>query len=275
MPIANIGSSNIYYEMHGAGEPVLMIPGLGLDHNYYSLGLPSMSPHMQAITVDPRGVGASSKDEGAYSVASWADDFASLIEVLGHESVHVLGTSLGGTIALALALRHPEKVSSLIVVGAFSELNESVYLNYSLRKRLIQQIGLSEEMADFIALWILTPGFIETDAGKRVAADMRANIQQNSPNRYIKFLDAILELGKRTPDFEPPLTAQLHKIKVPTLVACADNDHFIPARLSRVIAERIAGAQYATVPDGGHIPFVERPEVVADMIVSFIQSLKS
>lgn len=276
MPLQKVNGTEIYYEVSGKGDPVLMIPGLGLDHTYYAQGLPSLEPHMTAITVDPRGVGRSRKDNVEYTVDLWADDFAALIDSLGHGPVNVLGTSLGGSIALALAARHPDKVKSLMAVGAFSELNESVHLNYSLRKRLIGKIGLSEEMADFIALWIMTPEFIETDAGAAIAQNMRQNIQKNDPKLYVGFLDAILKLGKREKNGPtPPLTAQLSKIKVPTLVASADNDHFIPAKLSKIIAAEIKHARYADVPQGGHIPFIERPQAVAGVIVDFLKSVKS
>lgn len=274
MPLVEVNGTELYYEESGRGDPVLMIPGLGLDHTYYSLGLPSLQPHMRAITVDPRGVGKSSKDDCEYSVEVWADDFAALIDHLGCPSMHVLGTSLGGSIALSMAVRHPAKVRSLMAIGAFSELNESVYLNYSLRKRLLAKIGMCEELADFIALWIMTPDFIETEAGANIARDMRRNIQKNSPALYLSFLDAILRLGKREAGgAQPPLTAQLDKIRAPTLVACADNDHFIPASLSRIIASRIPNARYADVPKGGHIPFIERPQAVAAVVVEFLNSL--
>lgn len=274
MPLAQVNQTEIFYEISGQGEPVLMIPGLGLDHTYYALGLPDLTPHMQTITVDPRGVGQSRKDDVNYTVDLWADDFAALVDALGHKSVHVLGTSLGGSIALSMAARHPDKVKSVMAVGAFSELNESVYMNYDLRKRLIGKIGLCEEMADFIALWIMTPQFIETKAGAAVAQNMRANIRKNNPKLYVSFLDAILQLGRRTEGgAEPPLTAKLKNITAPALVACADNDHFIPASLSQVIAKAIPHARYADVPKGGHIPFIENPAAVSKVIVEFLKSL--
>jgi pimeloyl-ACP methyl ester carboxylesterase len=274
MPTISANGATIFYQSEGAGEPLLMIPGLGLDHTYYAQGLPYLTPSVRTITVDPRGVGQSSKDQVVPSVDLWADDFAAFIEAMGEGPMHVLGTSLGGSIALSLAARHPARVKSLIAVGAFSELNESVHLNYSLRKRLIAKIGLSEEMADFIALWIMTPQFMESEAGAAIAANMRRNIQKNDPVRYTGFLDAILDLGKRECGGPvPALTARLSSITAPTLVACADNDHFIPASLSRVIADAIPGAQYVDVPKGGHIPFIEQPEAIARAVVAFLTSL--
>ena len=95
-----------------------------------------------------------------------------MIDKLGFGPIHVLGSSLGGSMALALAQRHPGKLKSLIVVGGFSELDRATELNFRLRLRLIEKLGMSEEVADYMGLWTLTRKFINSDAGY---ATMRAN----------------------------------------------------------------------------------------------------
>ncbi|MCO1577326.1 alpha/beta hydrolase [Crossiella sp. SN42] len=275
MPYADVNGTRLYYQDVGTGEPMILIPGLGLDHTYYALGVPALSAELRTIAVDLRGVGRSTKDEDVeYSVRLWAEDIALLIEHLGLAGAHVLGTSLGGSIALALAARHPAKVRSLIAVGAFSELNLSVELNYSLRKRLIAKLGMSEDVADFIALWIMTPGFLESEAGREVAANIRAGVRENSPEIYRAFLDAILALGRREPGGAvPPLTAALSSITAPTLVACADNDHFIPAELSALIHRAIPHSKFVEVSGGGHIPFIEAPDRITREVLDFVRAL--
>ncbi|MEV6322887.1 alpha/beta fold hydrolase [Nocardia sp. NPDC051787] len=277
MPFADVNGTRIHYQIEGAGEPLVLIPGLGLDYTYYQLGVPAMSAAVRTIAVDPRGVGQSDKDPNCeYSVEVWADDIAALITALGYDNAHILGTSLGGSIACALAVRHPDKVRSLIAVGAFTELNRSVELNYALRRRLIAKIGMSEEMADFIALWIMTPQFLESEHGQQVAANIRAGVKRNSPDTYVAFLDAILRLGRRETGGQPqPLTAALEKITVPTLVACADNDHFIPAELSKVIHDAIPHSTFVEIPGGGHIPFIEAPDLISATAVDFIESVSN
>jgi pimeloyl-ACP methyl ester carboxylesterase len=262
MPFADINGTRIHFQIEGEGEPLILIPGLGLDYTYYQLGVPAMSAAARTIAVDPRGVGRSDKDpHETYSVEIWADDIAELITALGYDDAHVLGTSLGGAIACSLAVRHPEKVRSLIAVGAFTELNRSV--------------EMGEEMADFIALWIMTPQFLESEHGRQVEANIRAGVQRNSPETYVAFLDAILRLGRRESAGQPqPLTAALSKITVPTLVACADNDHFIPAELSKVIHAAIPHSTFTEIPGGGHIPFIEAPDLIASTVVDFIGSVQ-
>ena len=276
MPLAKVNNTSVFYEVKGSGDPLFLIPGLGQDHGYYELAIPRLSAHVQTITLDPRGIGQSDRSGHSFSVEQWADDFAALVDYLEFDSVNVLGTSLGGATALAMAVNHPQKVRSVIAVGAFTELEESVRLNYDLRKRLVARIGMSEEMADFVILWTLTAEFLDTPTGAVVASHARKSVMDSSAADYTGFLDAILSLGKREPGTpEPYLTAQLDRIKAPTLVACSDNDHFIPAGLSKVILHRVPNALYAEIHGGGHIPFVEQPDAIAKVVIDFLSSLRT
>jgi pimeloyl-ACP methyl ester carboxylesterase len=274
VPLININNTEIFYEIQGEGQPILLIPGLGLDHTYYRLGEPLLRKHFKTILVDPRGIGKSRKDDVQYTAELWADDYAALLDALNIPQAHVLGSSLGGTVALAMGVRHPNKVSSLVIAGGFSELTKSVEMNYSLRKKLIPKIGMGEEMAEFMGLWIMTREFIDTEDGQRVLEASKKNVQQNSADLYIRFLDSILRLGRRTSGGElPPLTKQIQSIKCPTLVLCANNDHFIPSSLSHVIAENIKGSVYEEITNGGHIPFIEKPAESAQSVVNYLKSL--
>ena len=275
MPEIEIPSARLHYATSGTGEPMLLIPGLGMDHTYYRLGAPLLSRHLQVLAVDPRGIGRSTKSPPPYSVEGWADDFAAMIDQLGFGPIHVLGSSLGGAMALALAQRHPDKLKSLIVVGGFSELDRATELNFRLRLRLIQKLGMSDEVADYMGLWTLTRKFINSDAGYAVMRANQANIRANSAESYSAFIDALLKWGRCQPgqEQEPKFTTLLASIKGPTLVVTSDNDHLIPRELSELIAARISGAKLVVMPGAGHIPFMEQPEQVTRIVLDFVSGL--
>jgi pimeloyl-ACP methyl ester carboxylesterase len=269
------GATTLHYATSGAGEPILLIPGLGLDHNYYRFGIPLLSRHLQVLAVDPRGIGRSTKSPPPYTVEAWADDFAVMIDKLAFGPIHVLGSSLGGSMALALAQRHPGKLKSLIVVGGFSELDRATELNFRLRLRLIEKLGMSDEVADYMGLWTLTRKFINSDAGFATMRANQANIRANSAQSYSAFVEALLKWGRCQPgqEREPKFTALVDSIKTPTLVVTSDNDHLIPKELSDLIASRIAGAKLIVMPGAGHIPFMEQPEEVVRIVLEFLAGL--
>jgi pimeloyl-ACP methyl ester carboxylesterase len=269
------GATTLHYATSGAGEPILLIPGLGLDYKYYRFGIPLLSRHLQVLAVDPRGIGRSTKSPPPYTVEAWADDFAVMIDKLAFGPIHVLGSSLGGSIALALAQRHPSKLKSLIVVGGFSELDRATELNFRLRLRLIEKLGMSDEVADYMGLWTLTRKFINSDAGFATMRANQANIRANSAQSYSAFVEALLKWGRCQPgqEREPKFTTLLDSIKTPTLVVTSDNDHLIPKELSDLIAARLAGAKLVVMPGAGHIPFMEQPEEVVRIVLQFLEGL--
>jgi pimeloyl-ACP methyl ester carboxylesterase len=178
--------------------------------------------------------------------------------------------------ALALAQRHPERVRSLTVVGGFSEIDRATELNFRLRLKLIEKLGMSDEVADYMGLWTLTRKFINSDAGYAVMRANQANIRTNSAESYSAFVEALLRWGRcqSGQEREPKFTTLLPSIKAPTLVVTSDNDHLIPQELSDLIAARIPGARFAVMPGAGHIPFMEQPENVVRIVLEFLDGLR-
>jgi len=275
MPLAQVNGTELWYAIEGAGEPVMLFPGLGLDHMYYRLGAPLLSDRFKVVLLDPRGIGQSRKDppgQVTYTPELWADDFAALARHLKFDKVNVLGSSLGGAMAMAFAEKYPDLTKSLIVVGGFSELDRALETNFRLRKKIIAKLGMGEEIADFMGLSTMTREFMATDAGLEVMRANQANVRNNSPELYTAFLDSILWWGRRLPgqENEPLFTTRLKNIRCPTLVIAGDNDYFIPTFFSKMIAENIPGAQYREVKAGGHIPFVEKPQDTAALVIEFL-----
>lgn len=120
MPTTRVNDISIYYETHGEGEPLILIGGLANDVTDYTDRtkiVPELSRHFQAIAFDNRGVGRTDKPDIPYSIPMMAEDTAGLLDALGVGKVHVMGISMGGRIALELALRHPNRVNKLVLVS--------------------------------------------------------------------------------------------------------------------------------------------------------------
>lgn len=278
MPVASVNGTELWYLVQGQGQPIILLPGLGLDHNYYRFGEPLLRAEMKTILVDPRGLGGSRKDSPKdvhYTPELWADDFAALVKQLGLGPVHVLGSSLGGCMAQAMAVRHPELCRSLIPIGSFAAADRAMTMNFELRKKIIAKLGMDEEIGMFMALFTLTREFMDTDAGLAVMEANKGTVRANSVEHYTAFIDAVLWFARRLPGQEktPSYLGELAKVKCPTLVLAGDNDYFIPASFSKQIHQAIKHSKYAEIASGGHIPFIEKPNDTANVVLDFLRSV--
>lgn len=117
MPLVPVNDITMYYESHGAGDPLVVIGGLGLGVSELQPLIAALAADHEVIAVDNRGSGRSSKPPGPYTIEQMAADVAALLRCLGLSRAHVLGISMGGRIAMSLALDHPEIVDRLVLVS--------------------------------------------------------------------------------------------------------------------------------------------------------------
>jgi len=108
--------ARIHYEVHGAGDPVLLIMGLGSNAYGWHRTIPWLSERYRVIAFDNRGTGRSDVPRGAYSVAQMAADAATVLDAAGEQTAHVCGASLGGMIAQGFAAAYPERLRSLVLI---------------------------------------------------------------------------------------------------------------------------------------------------------------
>jgi pimeloyl-ACP methyl ester carboxylesterase len=133
MPTVRVNDIDMYYEIHGEGEPVVLIAGLNSDHTLYRQIISPLAQSYKVVAFDNRGVGQTDKPDIPYSIEMMADDTAGLLNALGIEQAHILGTSMGGRIATALALRHPQQVKSLILVSTIVKSLKGTRMTWSRR----------------------------------------------------------------------------------------------------------------------------------------------
>ena len=117
MPYIKVNDIRMYYEIHGDGEPLVLIVGLATDISEWEGIICWLAKKYQVLAFDNRGAGLTDKPDTPYSIDMMADDTAGLMQTLGIEQAHIVGISMGGRIALALALRYPESVKKLALVS--------------------------------------------------------------------------------------------------------------------------------------------------------------
>src|SRR5258708_6484535 len=117
MPYVRVNDIQMYYELEGEGEPLALIVGLGTDISEWDVIIRWLANKYQVLAFDNRGAGRTDKPDIPYSIEMMAEDTAGLMQALGMKQARVLGISMGGRIALTLALRYPERVKKLVLVS--------------------------------------------------------------------------------------------------------------------------------------------------------------
>lgn len=214
-----------------------MIPGLGSGISDYDRIVDALGRGLYVVGLDNRGAGRSEKPDLPYTIEMMADDAAALLQTLGIGPVHVLGHSMGGRIALDLALRHPDHVKSLILVSTGARAPPET-------RRRVRFLG---------ALSRRNPVLQRLD---------------KNPQPYYAFLRQFD--ASRMYD----ATARLQEIAVPTLILHGATDRLAPRGLAEEMHSRIRGSKMVTVP-GGHLAFFFRPVPFMEAITSFLGALSA
>ena len=133
MPTARVNGITMYYEQHGAGEPLLLINGLGADITLLAPIIAWFERSHRVVAFDNRGAGRTDKPDAPYTIELMAADTAALMDVLSLDRVNVLGISMGGRIALELALCCPDRVGRLVLVSTSAAGRGKVSVSWPMR----------------------------------------------------------------------------------------------------------------------------------------------
>jgi len=140
MPRLAVGTIQLHYDLQGNGEPLLLIMGFGLSSaSWRPEFLAGLAPTFRVITFDNRGTGRSDQPDNPVSIALLADDAAALLDTLGIARAHVLGVSMGGSVAQEFALNHPQRLAGLVLGCAYCGDTFGIHLDrrYSVYARRV------------------------------------------------------------------------------------------------------------------------------------------
>ena len=261
MPKTKVGDINMYYEVHGKGEPLVMVTGAGASMDMGAPAIiPVYSPEYQVVLFDNRGAGKSDAPDIPYTTGMMADDLAGLLDVIGIKSAHICGTSMGGMITQQFALRYPKRVRSLILQSTYCGGPNSILPEETIRLSMGLKIA-PDELARRIIEISITPEFKEKNP---------VLIQQiiSVMNTALAPSVGMMRQGQAVKSHNT--YKQLPKIKTPTLVIHGDADRTLPVENSRIIASRIPGADLVILENAGHL-LIEAGDEPNRIILDFLQ----
>lgn len=261
MPTLPVGDIQIFYERAGAGQPLLLIHGLGGSTRDWELQVLALAPEYQVITADLRGHGRSAKPRGRYRIPRFAADMAGLLRGLDAAPAHVVGLSLGGMVALELALGHPELVRSLVIVNSGPEapagtLRERLGLVgvYLQRVATVRLRGM-RRMGEVLAGQLLPE--------PSQAALRRSLIERWAENDRRAYLAALRAIGGWS------VSARLPDLRCPTLVVAAEHD-YTPVAYKRAYCARIPRGELVVIAGSRHLTPIDRPAELNAALLRFL-----
>ncbi len=252
----------IHYDVVGRrdAEPLLMIQGLGADSRGWMLQRLAFVRHHRIITFDNRGVGRSDKPLGPYDLERMALDAIEVLDAAGVDSAHVMGASMGGVIAQILAVRHPERIRSLVLACTACR-------HQGWRRWLLEQ--WAEEARDqgmrvwaqHNLRWIVGPRSMRRFWP---AFNALSGVFISAPaHAFVAQVRAILDIDEGLRDEVPDHTP-------PTLVICGSQDILTPQSDSEELAELIPGAELVVVRGASHGFMVEAAPAFNRVVGEFL-----
>src|SRR5919205_2309248 len=236
MPQAEVDRLTINYDVQGEGEPLLLIPYTSADHACYAFQPPAYTEHFSCIAVDLPGSGESDKPTGPYSTEGYADQVAAFLATIGIEQAHVAGMSLGATVAMHLAARHPDRVRSLSLHSSWHATDDYLKLVIEQWRALASVLPtVADVVIQAIFPWCFTP---EMYAERPEFVDTLVDFVRGRPaqplDAFLAQTDAVLAHDAR---------GALGEIRVPTLITHGARDLVCSTRFAAPLKSGIGGSE--------------------------------
>lgn len=262
MPYATHDGVRLFYETCGSGDPVLLVAGLGRDMDLWDAQRNLLSERFQVLLLDNRGAGRSDAPQGPYTAAQMAADACAVLDHAGVRQAHVVGASLGGFLAQELALRWPDRVRRLALLGTSFGSDRSLRMSETVWRTLADR-GPDEEGY----LWRVVPlafseGWVEAHHDL-VAGSIRRRVER--PMSHLAWLSQA-HAGATFSSYD-----RLPELPHETLVMAGTADLVVPSPNAWMLSRRIPRARLVLYPGAGHCFFVERPEEVNRDLVAFLE----
>lgn len=255
----------LYYEVHGDGQPLVLVMGIGYDSSLWTLQqVPALSKRFRVVIFDNRDVGRSSRASQQYGIGDMADDVAGLLDGLDIPHAHLLGLSMGGMIGQEFALRHPDRLDRLVLSGAGGAPARSAFDPIRIWSWVKSHDGSGETFVAQQFVWLFSTSFLRNDAAvARTMALLASNPNPVTPDAYARQATAYLQHD---------MLDRLSGIQAATLVVGGEQDLLTPPWILQEVASAIPGAELRVFRGDGasHLLALERPAEFNQLVANFL-----
>jgi pimeloyl-ACP methyl ester carboxylesterase len=263
MPLVQANNIDIYYEVQGEGEPLVLIPYLAADQACYAFQVADYAKHFTCFTVDLRGAGLSGKPEGKYTTELFADDIAGFMRAAGIPSAHVSGLSLGAATGMWLAAKYPSLVKSLSLHSAWTATDPYLRVVAEGWRTMARALdSVTDMVIAGIFPWCFTP---ELYAARPEYIDSLADFVRGRPmppvDAFLRQSDAVLAHDA---------TEVIGTISAPTQVTFGRHDAVTSTRFAGPLTEAIKDSELVVFDDCSHAPIYENVEEFNARTLAFL-----
>ncbi|MBS7690451.1 alpha/beta fold hydrolase [Pseudomonas lalucatii] len=248
------------YLATGQGRPVVLIHGVGLNKEMWGGQIVGLAPSYRVIAYDMLGHGASPRPAAGTGLAGYAEQLLELLDHLELAQATIIGFSMGGLIARAFALHHPQRTGGLVVLNSVFNRSPEQSAGVIERARQVAEHGPNANAEAALTRWFSREYQAANPA--QIAA-LRQTLASNDPQGYLTTYELFATQDMYRAD-------ALHGIGVPALIATGELDPGSTPQMARELAARIPGAQVAVLAEQRHMMPVESPRLVNQLLLDFL-----
>jgi len=252
----------LYYEVHGEGEPLLCVMGLGTDARAWIPQIPHWSAERRVVVFDNRDSGRSTYAEEPYEIADLARDTLALADELGLESFDLVGMSMGGAVSQQLALQAPDRVRTLTLIVTYAGLGPYGEARAKALGDVVKRMNW-EEQTDFLMMLTFSEGFFNDSERFQ---KLRQIILSNPNPQPADALDRQLHASGRH-----EVRDRLGELKMPVHVIGAERDLMVPVWKSKEIAALIPDAKLTILDGAPHAVNIESADELSGLVLDFVR----
>jgi pimeloyl-ACP methyl ester carboxylesterase len=241
---------------------VVLIHGLGGDAQFWGVEQTALATHFRVLAVDLRGSGLSPGTVEAFSIEDLARDVESMLDEAGISSAHVIGFSMGGVVAQALAVASPHRIKRLVLAATFAIVNPQARLFLEAIGSVYRDGISARQLYELVLPWLFSVAFLSDPRATPYLIYPDDPGDEQSREDWLRLLDALLAFDGR---------AHLAEICMPTLIISGDEDCLAPRAGAEELAKGIQGSVLKIVA-GGHLMNVESPDEFIAQIEHFLSS---
>ena len=267
-----VHDQRIAYLDVGAGPPVILIHGFGGSMWQWEHQQHALSQHFRVLTLDLPGTGLSDKPEIDYRPDQMLDFFVGFMDAVKIPQATLVGNSMGAGLAIGMALAHPPRVDKLVLIDGLPQHVMEKLTSPSVRRAL--ETSAPSWLVSF-GNWLFGGLMIESVLREIVhdpALLTPAVIERSNRNRQRPgLIKPIMAVRENLPLWESGFATRIDEITHPTLVIWGEEDRVFPIAVGEELHWTIKGSRFTRIPKAGHIPQWERPDLVNQELITFIQ----